>query len=215
MFTFLKIWIFAPKLSFSETFCHYGGLSPKMWNSWFSTLCLHFQLFVYIVSCLFVYLFIYQLFVYFFEFSNKTLIFAKSFATKNSWFSAFCLHLSAVYLFIYQLFVYFFVSWLFTLSAVCLLFRIFKQNIEKSWLFCQNGDFKFLFWLLFCLHFQLFVYNFQLFVYNFFSWQCKQKCKQTAENHEFKLDILAKKSWNFNVFASNSKSKQTADCLHF
>ena len=32
LFTFLKIWIFAPKLSFSETFCHYGGLSPKLWN---------------------------------------------------------------------------------------------------------------------------------------------------------------------------------------
>ena len=27
-----KIWIFAPKPSFSETFCHYGGLSPKLWN---------------------------------------------------------------------------------------------------------------------------------------------------------------------------------------
>jgi len=49
LFTFLKIWILAPKLSFSETFCHYGGLSPKLWNfeTFFSVFSsfLNFQIF--------------------------------------------------------------------------------------------------------------------------------------------------------------------------
>ena len=143
-----------------------------------------------------------------FNFQAKNIDFCKVFCHEK------LLILSILFTFVSCLFVYLSAVCL-PFSAVCLLFRIFKQNVEKSWLFCQNGDFKFLFNLLFCLHVQLFVYNFQLFVYIFFTWQCKQKCKQTAENHEFKLHILAKKSWNFNVFASNSKSKQTADCLHF
>ena len=144
----------------------------------------------------------------FFNFQAKTLIFAKSFATKNSWFSAFCLHLSAVYLFIYQLFVY--------------LFQLFVYYFEFSSKTLKNHDFFAKMATLNSCFIYFFVYMFSclftifscLFTF-FFTWQCKQKCKQTAENHEFKLDILAKKSWNFNVFASNSKSKQTADCLHF
>ena len=80
-------------------------------------------------------------------FQTKTLFFVKSFATvesSNPWFSAICLHFC-------QLFVYFFVyivSWLFT-------FLIFKKNIEKSWLFCQKFEFKF---LIFSCLFTFFVY---------------------------------------------------------
>ena len=52
----------------------------------FSAVCWQLQLFVY---------FLCQLFIYFFAFSSKTLIFVKSFAkmsSLNSWFSAVCLH---------------------------------------------------------------------------------------------------------------------------
>ena len=97
MFTFLKIWIFAPKLSFSETFCHYGGLSPKLWNSWFSTLCLHFQLFVYIVSCLFTFFnclftFLLTLSAVYLHFSAVCLLFLKIWilAPKLSFSETFC-----------------------------------------------------------------------------------------------------------------------------
>ena len=139
LFTFL---IFKQNIDFCKVFCH-----EKL---------LIFSILFTFVSCLFT---LCQLFVYYFEFSSKTLknhdFFAKM-ATLNSCF---------IYFFVYMF------SCLFTIFSCLFTF--------------------------------------------FFTWQCKQKCKQTAENHEFKLDILAKKSWNFNVFASNSKSKQTADCLHF
>ena len=108
--------------------------------------------------------------------------------------AAACLHFTAVCLH-FQLFVLIFFSCLFTFLKITSLNSTFWQ---------KSDDFSAV-----CLHFSSCLFTI------FFSWQCKQKCKQTAENHEFKLAILAKKSWNFNVFASNSKSKQTADCLHF
>ena len=45
------------------------------------------------------------------------------------------------------------------------------------------------------------------------SKQTADNCKQKAENQEFKDCTVAKKSWNFNDFASNSKSKQTGDIM--
>ena len=145
-------------------------------NPWFSILCLlfclYFQLFVYNVSCLLTItavclLFmsaVYLLFRIFKQNIDFCKVFCQNVEFKLVIFSLLFTFVSClfVYLFIYQLFVYFFVSWLFTLSAVCLLFRIFKQNIDFCKVFCQNGDFKILFWLLFCLHFQLIVYNFQM-----------------------------------------------------
>ena len=113
-----------------------------------------FTFFVYIFSCLFTIFKCKQfscLFT-FLIFKQKHWFLQSLLPRKTLDFQHFVLHLSAVYLFTYQLFVYFFVSWLFTLSAVCLLLRIFKQNIEKSRLFCQNGDFKLVFVYIFsCL----------------------------------------------------------------
>ena len=105
-------------------------------NSWFSNVCLHLS-----AVCLFICLFISCLFT-FSNFQTKHWFLQSLLPRKTLDFQHF---VYICQLFIYQLFVYFFVSWLFALSAVCLLFRMFKQNIEKSWLFCQNGDFKFLF----------------------------------------------------------------------
>ena len=123
-----------------------------------SAVCLHFQLFVYIFSCLFTFL----------NFQTKTLFFVKSFATvesSNPWFSAICLHF---------------------LSAVCLLFCLHCQLIVYFFNFqaktLKNHDFfaknlSLNSWfsavcLPFCLHCRLFVYflsadcwHCQLFVY--------------------------------------------------
>jgi hypothetical protein len=125
LFTFLKIWIFAPKLSFSETFCHYGGLSPKLWNSWFSTLCLlfclHFQLFVYIVSCLF-------------TFFNCLFTFLLTLSAVYLHFSAVYLHFSFVCLH-FQQFVYIFFSCLFTFLKIWIL----APKLSFSETFCHYG----------------------------------------------------------------------------
>jgi len=122
---FLKIWILAPKLSFSETFCHYGGLSPKLWNSWFSTLCLlfclHFQLFVYIVSCLF-------------TFFNCLFTFLLTLSAVYLHFSAVYLHFSFVCLH-FQLFVLIFFSCLFTFLKITSLNSPFWQKSREISMF--------------------------------------------------------------------------------
>ena len=94
------------------------------------------QLFVYIFSCLFTLSAVCLLF----EFSCKNIdfckVFCQNFVFKRLIFTLLFTFVSCLFTFC-QLFVYF-------LSAVCLLFKFSSKNIEKSWLFCQNFESKFL-----------------------------------------------------------------------